>query len=129
MQRGKPVRRSPIIMDHIESLTRERVITMKRTSFLLAAIFLLTAAALLVLGLQVTSHAAQLENPLTPNDDPGESVFNIDLLFSGKGGFFVALALIWLVMSVILGVRDYMITKNTHAAGAGQPRPEEPEPQ
>jgi hypothetical protein len=100
---------------------------MKRTSFLLAAIFLLTAAALLVLGLQVTTHAAQLENPLTPNDDPVESVFNIELLFAGKGGFFVALALIWLVMSVILGIRDYMITKNTHAVGAGQPRPEEPE--
>ena len=97
---------------------------MKRTSFLLAAIFLLTAAALLVLGLQVTSHAAQLENPLMPNDNRVESVFDIQLLFAGKGGIFVALALVWLMMSVILAVRDYIITKNTHAAGAGQPRPE-----
>jgi uncharacterized membrane protein len=90
---------------------------MKRISFLLAAVFLLAFVSPLTLQ---PSQAASLEPLQQPEDGQPEAAFNIRQVFRGWGGFFVALALIWLVMSAIMAARDVYIIKKTHGAGLEQ---------
>jgi cell division protein FtsW (lipid II flippase) len=90
---------------------------MKRNSFLLAAIFLLAIGSLLLVSAPHPVQASAHQDPIPDEEQPAG--FSLRQLFSGWGGFFVALALIWLVTSAIMAVRDVIITKNTHGPGVG----------
>jgi hypothetical protein len=89
---------------------------MKGTSFLLAAVFLLA----IVLLFYYPAHAAPIQDPVHPDNGQPEGVSGVQKLFSGKGGIFIALALLWLLMSGIMAIRDIIITKETHGPGLGQ---------
>jgi Na+/proline symporter len=91
---------------------------MKGNSFLLTAIFLLAIVSLLLVSAPHPVQAAALQDPIQP-DEEQPAGFSIRQLFSGWGGFFVALALLWLVTSAIMAVRDVIVTRNTHGPGVG----------
>jgi hypothetical protein len=91
---------------------------MKGYSFLLATVFLLAFVLLLSSSVMPVVYAAPVQNPIQSNGDPQEEVTGFPQLFAGKGGAFVVIALIWLLMSGIIAIRDCIITKQEHGSGA-----------
>ena len=92
---------------------------MKGHSFLLATVFLLAFVLLLSSSVMPAVYATPVQNPIQSNGDPQEEVTGFPQLFAGKGGAFVAIALIWFLFSGIIAIRDCIITKQEHGSGAG----------
>jgi hypothetical protein len=83
---------------------------MKSRFFLLAAVFLLAFAALFLIEAPAPAYASTM-------DDPAPQPMAWRDLFHGWSGFFVAVALVWVLTSGILAIRDCIVTKQEHGPG------------
>jgi hypothetical protein len=86
---------------------------MKSKYFLLAAVFLLAFAALFLVEAPAPAYASGGDEPIPPQ--PG----GLPSLFQGWSGFFVAVALLWVLTSGLLAIRDCIVTKKEHGSGVG----------
>jgi len=92
---------------------------MKRTCFLLVAVFLLISVSFLSLGAARPVQAEALQDPGPSDDMQIEGMFSGWKLFQGEGSIYIAGALAYLAITAILAIRDCIITQRTHGPGTG----------